>query len=482
MKRIPLILPVTLVVLCLCVGCTSKESLIENPNQINLTTRSHISDASIANDKHRILQKQELYLILDNKFASNISSYRRGNRYSIETVTENGKTLLHIANLADGGWAIVAGDVREENQILAYGESGEFDPENISNPGIAFWYESVKEQMRQIEYEATDDSIESNPTDDNGISVHSISYDEPYLWVRRYLGVTTTRETKEVNHLIQTKWGQGRPWNYRIHNECPTGCVAVAVSQMLYYLHFNIGLPNGLYHNVIPSWRDENGYIVSSLARSDYAPNSERWEQMAKTAKDSQRTTGTDYVGDLMLEVGNRLNMKYSYYNSVTGDDASVFSYYNLKCDTKNYNYNLIKESLDDNTPMIVFGTTENGGIGHSWIIDGYREYSDVSDYQYKWVLMPPDSLDYHLKYYKDIDIDHIFTEEEKQRNHPELVEDEIVHEYSSYYEKYVKMNWGYDGEWDDGQYSILPSDKWKVDGGRAYNKNVHIFYNFRPL
>lgn len=50
--------------------------------------------------------------------------------------------MMHIVNYDDGGWVIVAGDKRESNQILAMGETGNFDPDNITNPNVAFWFES----------------------------------------------------------------------------------------------------------------------------------------------------------------------------------------------------------------------------------------------------------------------------------------------------------------------------------------------------
>ncbi len=454
-------------------GCSTKEFPINYNQKVAHTIE--LKTKSIIGDKHRMLSEKELYSILDNKFGPSRSRSVSG--YSIETISEGNKPLIYVVNLVGGGWAVVAGDVRDENQILAYNESGSFDPDNIPNPGVAFWFETVKEMMKTIDYEIYDN-------EESIAYPHSISYDEPYLWVRRKLGVSTTKKVSEIPHLIQTKWGQGAPWNYKIINGYPTGCVAVAVSQMLYFLHNKIGVPKGLYHQIIPNfvWNNYGYYYALNANRMDYNSDSHRWSQMTKTAIDSKRTTNTDYVGDLMVDVGDHLGMKYTPTGSWASDDQSIFSYFDIECGVHTYDYNLVTESLDKEMPVIIFAQKENSNEGHAWIIDGYRDYSNISDYQYKWVLMPPDSLDYHFKYDQDIDIDHIFTEKEKQKYFPNLVEDEIVHEYSCYYERHLKMNWGYDGEGDDGKYSIIPSDKWAASGSDAYKRNAHMFYDFKQF
>ena len=109
--------------------------------------------------------------------------------------------------------------------------------------------------------------------------------------------------------------------------------------------------------------------------------------------------------------------------------------------------------------PVLAKGKDSYGGKVHTWLIDGYQRQHHVSDYEYKWVTMPPDSL----QYYNNINYDYVFTEAQMQQFYPDIEEYQIVHEYSASDSYYLKMNWGWDGIYNSGLYSIQPSG-WAVD------------------
>ena len=87
-------------------------------------------------------------------------------------------------------------------------------------------------------------------------------------WYTEYLNQTTQQQ----NHLLATKWGQGTPWNSKTPvryggDHCYTGCTNVAVAQVLYYLHGEIGIPtaspkNGITYKYLSSPADS---IVMSM-------------------------------------------------------------------------------------------------------------------------------------------------------------------------------------------------------------------------
>lgn len=60
---------------------------------------------------------------------------------SVETLSKDGLDLFHLATF-DDGWALVAADDRLPQQILAFNETGTFNPDSISSPEFAFWYET----------------------------------------------------------------------------------------------------------------------------------------------------------------------------------------------------------------------------------------------------------------------------------------------------------------------------------------------------
>jgi hypothetical protein len=466
--------------------CSTDGVLQECHHNSELLTKSSCSSQEVL-VKHRMLSEEELRDVVEEKFG--LIRTRGTSEYSVETITEDDKPLLHIANISSGGWAIVAGDVREENQILAFGESGTFDPDSIINPGVKLWFEMAKSQMESVEY--SEESIIAN-----GESASSMAqlaslppFDDEYVWVRLPLEPVIQRDQENVDHLLATKWGQESPWNYKCPyvsgSFCYTGCVAVAVSQILYYFHYHIGMPTGLYHSIpMPAYVridyvSPSYYAIPQLYRSDYVANSTRWNDMALNRNDVTRSF--NYVGDLMIDVGDRVGMHYysSESSILSALSPSIFSHYGLQCDTSAYDFSTVRSSLNAGNPVLITAFNDNTNEGHAWVIDGYQVDDRDVDNLYKWVVMPPDSL----KYYSNIDYDYVFTEEDKQRLYPAVEENEIVHEHHYYRNNYLLMNWGWDGYADDassyGYYSLTPG--WKVKGYDFKDVPV-IYYNFRNL
>ena len=217
--------------------------------------------------------------------------------------------------------------------------------------------------------------------------------------------VTPITYEKEVDHLIETHWGQGAPWNvytpiWTITNKhCPTGCPAVAGAQMLYYFHFKKGKPAIAYTTVRGyglAW--DGGYDL----RYEYMnPSLEVWDKMLKRHYGGmvRDTSATNPVAILMLQVGTNLNMKYTEKESgsYAKDMPKMFRAFGIDCDLVNYNPQLIRESLDNGMPVninaaagrerfefLFINFTYNYTNGHSWIIDGYKDQTVVYTYTYK--------------------------------------------------------------------------------------------------
>ncbi len=405
--------------------------------------------------------------------------------YSLRTILKNGDPMLHIVNFENGGWAIVAGNKRESNQILAMSEAGYFNPDSITNPNVAFWFSMQLAQMETIEFEEND----AEQVEEGSVSLNSIPpFDEEYVWVRLPMETqVTTSFFSEVGHLLTTKWGQGYPWNYKCPiingQRSPTGCVAVAVAQLLYYYHFFLGVPSGLYHSVIPQFSQHEDYLISSVERFDYQSNSNRWTEMATNF--SLQGDSTDYVGDLMIDIGEKVGMKYRESSSgVAFDDyKNVFSLYGLSTRAIDYNSSLLISSLDAYKPVLISAkreasTSSQSNLeleGHSWVVDGYECYRTVTDRPFKWVIMPPDSL----SYFTGIDYDYVLTEEEKDWNYPDIEENQIEHTYSYVYEYYLKMNWGYGGSYDNNNYD-LGTYSWITDAN-PFTYYPKMIYDFKP-
>lgn len=420
-------------------------------------------------------------------------------QFSIQRVSKDNSPLLEVLNFEGGGWAIVDGVEDDADQILAYGRDGNFDAERISSPEVAFWFRMIQNQLSNDK--AT--SSKSNAKDE-GEQPRSfqIDYNLDYYWVRLPIEPLFSQDTSGVDHLLETKWGQGEPWNYQCpidsivnpinHITCPTGCVSVAISQILYYLHFNIGWPVALYHTLVPNYyysyhyiggRQYRYYFFNNLQRLDAVSPSPRWNAMALDKGDGTQTSATEYVGDLMIDVGQVTDMKYHYWGSGTVALPEHFSYFGINCYQGLYAFDTVKEQLLDEQPVLISGS--DGTAGHAWVIDGYRQEIDTTQNRYQWFLIPPDSL----SYYPGINYEYVLTEQQKQSRYPNLQEFDIEYENPVVARRnYLRMNWGSDGDYDQGNYMLYPNYSNNTPAWSNGNDvlpfayNLKIIYDFQEL
>ncbi|HBN01306.1 MAG TPA: hypothetical protein DD383_01530 [Rikenellaceae bacterium] len=473
---------------CVCVVSCAKDSfelaqsgpedgssVLDDENQV--ATKNAITDVTSTVKSRKVLAS-DVPTIIKNQLG--INEARSSSHYSLNTIQKNGNPMLHIVNYDEGGWAIIAGNEREENQILAMSDVGHFDPDNITNSNVAFWFAMQLEQMEAVEFE---DDLVANMNGNSDVSVNSIPpFDDEYVWVRLPLEPIVTTTIEEVGPLLTTKWGQGYPWNYNCPyfpesgKRAPTGCVAVAVAQLLYYYHFLLGIPSGLYHSIVPSYTKHGNYYTSSVTRSDYQANSSRWEEMAKTYR--SRCLSTDYVGDFMIDIGERVDMTYEEDGSSATDQKAkdAFFAYGLYCSLEDYSPSKVISSLNKRKPVYIGAKYNTRKAGHSWVIDGYKCYSKKTDTPYKWVTMPPDSL----QFYDNLNYDYVLNLMDKERFYPDVYEGQIDHYYNYHDTYYLKMNWGGNGAYDDGSDYTTNPDSW-VAGAYTFNSKAKIIHDFKP-
>lgn len=467
-EKIAFISTLSMLLLVLLIpACTHKDypSPIEQTKVrtiASLTKSVADGNTSIFKEKPKVITKEALDDILAKGFQG--TSVKNINNYSLKTISEEGMPIIHSVNFNEGGWALVAGREFPDNQIIAYGEIGSFDFDNIESPEVQFWFNMTKSSLKHA-FEKADREAESQTETISAREEEnrSFSYDDPYVWVRLDLGAHNTNVITNVNHLTETKWSQGDPWNYKCptlgNNRCPTGCMTVAVAQLLYYLHYHVGTPSGCYHTVDTNYTwNSAGYYTSSVTRGNYTAPSSRWDAMPKIDP-LELTTGAQYVGDLMIDVADRLNTEFAASSSADFS-SNVFQYYNIICSSpQSYDSSQTIAQLNNSMPVLVSGTRTNGDK-HAWLIDGYRKQETLTDHQFVWVTMPPDSL----QYYNNINYNYVFTETEMQQFYPEIEENQIIHEYSYSTPVYhYRMNWGWGGgpNYND-IYAIIPDDGWE--------------------
>lgn len=445
----------------------------------DVLTRSDCSEknlyaSSILKDK--IITEEFVPVILSDFIDKSL--FKDVDRYSIQKVTKGNKNLMYVVNFDKGGWVIISGRFNVDNIILASGSEGRFDPNQIDCPEVRFWLEMTEEMVNN--------ELEEDEVLDDEENVRSGPYDnEPYVWVRIPIGyVNSSSLLSSVDPLTITKWSQGWPWNYKTPfvngYKTPLGCFPVAAAQLIVYLHNTIGHPAGRYRQIDTSftWNGYDGY-VSHVTRSDYSNN---WYVMALENPGFQSAL-TDHVGDLIIDVGDRFQATYSYpYTSTSVYSYSNFSYFGLSCSLKDYDsyYDVdeVISNLEGDLPVIMNGWKSNvsvniNKIGHAWLIDGYKKYHNISDYQQYLRIIPTDSL----SWYTNLGYDAIYTDSEKESLYPGIEEYEIIHNETHYYPVQFHMNWGHGGLYND-YYSITPAT-WITDSPNAYQYGLKIMYDF---
>lgn len=259
---------------------------------------------------------------------------------SLKVIKEN--TALTIIGEEQAGYVIIANDDRF-HAILGYSDRS--FQENV--PGLDWWLKAATEVMTA--------SAEAGNTPNN-----------------------YTVDKVAIPQLMESEWGQGAPYNNLCPNgkrgKCPTGCVATAMSQVLYFHQYperTVGKGSYTYGGKT---------FAQNLSGINYA-----WDKM-QPRYDTPSGEGCEDVATLLFDCGLSINMNYDDGGSGAYNfEASTamkrnFSMYSTFYDRAYYTstewMDLIYDQLSHNKPVIYGGVSDSdeGLIGHSFVIDGYRE------------------------------------------------------------------------------------------------------------
>ena len=462
---------VSISVVCLLSSCyTADEHIINLESQANVVSEPQelVTPTREAHVYHHYSVSEE-----DAKEYVNVIFPNK--EYSIEPYILDGDTLLYLFNF-DKGWIMVAGDKRI-NPAIAESEKGHMSLKT-HNENLNAWIDCyadeirvIKKDMREVENEHTKfwKNIACN-TSRNRSKTRS---EGNYKWaVITHIYLDSISYYIQIPHLVETKWAQTRPWNTKLpldtsfyNARCVIGCVAVSLAQMIHYMHYRLGKPKSLYHHIVVNNSTVSGLTQNiGFSRSQLVYNSSRWDAMA-----TDSTTGnTEYAQNLMLDVGNRLGMKYSARGSSCLPSTTAVGPYNLTYTQSDYNYQNVITDLTNSKPVMVSAKKANDTSGHCWLIDGIairvRYYTVTKHFEYdeNWM--------YASEYYDTFD---------ELRAHYNINSEYDIIEYNETDTKnFLLMNWGFDGYGDDGYFSTFPSEAWNYGGDYIYDKK--IYYDFR--
>lgn len=189
-----------------------------------------------------------------------------------------------------------------------------------------------------------------------------------------------------VEPLVTAQWDQMSPYNKYTPADCPVGCVAVAIAQIMHYYKWpNVGNGSGsaLY----------DGKAVSvDFTKSNYA-----WDAMKTTTKElKEDEVAADAVAKLLYDAGVAAKMKYASAGSgATGQNAmnALMTNFGYKASTLRYSspdyYETTEEWLDivfselaNGRPVYYSGNSPETGSSrdsnHAFVISGYDESGRV--------------------------------------------------------------------------------------------------------
>lgn len=258
-------------------------------------------------------------------------------------VADLSDALLYVYADQDGTGFVVVSSTDNTENVLGYSESGQFDPQNIPS-NMQGWLEGV---TRQIEYARA-----------HGLVNQASGYPYP-----------------AIDKLCSSTWNQDAPYNAYAPTvngqRCPTGCIATAVAQIMYY------------HKWPESCPSISGYTAwtHNIYRPTLPETTFDWNAM----KDTYGTNSTDgdEVAKLMNYVGQSVQMNFSPEGSGASDSycpyafKNIFNYYTSVRRVERAGYSvsqwdeLVYNELKNGRPVLYCGYTPNWE-GHAFVCDGY--------------------------------------------------------------------------------------------------------------
>lgn len=255
------------------------------------------------------------------------------------------KPLFYAFNATNNkGFVIVAAQDCNDN-ILGYSTSGTFAIDCMPET-MRFWIEGISHELERAA---------------------ELGYDA-------YSTNSTARAA--IDPMVTSTWNQDAPYNDECPEyggqRCPTGCLATAVAQIMYYHRWPVGPVDE-----IPAYRTDTKRIYRPALPSVTF----NWQDM----RDSYRSSDSDGapVAQLMSYVGQSVYMDYAPEASGASDyyvPSALSDYFGYSRSSKRmsrYLYtvsqweDIIYNELTNQRPVLYCGYTPNWE-GHAFVCDGY--------------------------------------------------------------------------------------------------------------
>ncbi len=275
-------------------------------------------------------------------------------------------TAYYAFNRGEGnGYVLVAADDRFSSEVLGYADEGTFDAEKM--PANMKWWLS--------QYDSVLLAAQEGRITPQRVKLPQRSNTPKERMAPFYAGKA------EISPMLTSKWGQGDPYNAKCPTyqgeRCVTGCVATAMSQIMYYHQYPT--KGNASHSY--TWK-VNGVSQKTL-RSNFSTHTYKYDDMTDTYDENSSTESRDAVALLMFDAGVSVEMGYSPEASgaaIFNAAISLATYFNYDKST----VRLLRDYYEDDEwieilysslafgPILYGGQSPTNG-GHAFVCDGYR-------------------------------------------------------------------------------------------------------------
>ena len=280
-----------------------------------------------------------------HRMGRQVSKQKTARAHQAPAVGDQRVTPYYVYDIDDEqGFIIVAGDDRAV-PILGYTDSGHFDADQIPD-NMKAWLNDYAQAIAALDASAATNEITAGESDNKAA----------------------------VEPLMKSQWNQSDPYNNKcpVINglRCPTGCVATAMSQIMYYYRW----PQQATTSIPAYSWDDGAHSLSELP-----PVTFDWNGMQDTYNGN---VNGDAVSTLMQYAGQALRMGYSPVSSgaLSLDVYKALSvYFDYDQNMRFINRdgfsiatweNLVYQEIAEGRPVYYSGASFGGG--HAFVADGY--------------------------------------------------------------------------------------------------------------
>ena len=280
----------------------------------------------------------------------------------VYTVKTSEEPDIYIFNKVGGrGFVVIAAEDNIGDVVLGFSDEADFDYNNIPE-NLKWW---LNEYQKQIEW-ARKNNVKANSTP-------KTDSNEQNVIVAPLLGATIWDQTSPFNAMCPKSKG----------STCPTGCVATAMAQIMYYHKWPL--------------QGKGSHTNQSLKSQtvNFSESVYDWANMLPSYNGSYTKAQSDAVALLMRDCGCAVDMQYSaessgaYSSDVPHALTSYFDYCNDANYIENINYKqdwseLIISELNEKRPVLYSAADPEAG-GHAFVCDGYEEYQGKNYFHFNF-------------------------------------------------------------------------------------------------